>query len=303
MMRRTSLFASLLLLGLPLPAIAQAGEPEHAVGGDLFYSVDADDTEVMRIGFNIDPHYRSEEDRLGIRLERARFNPLGLGWRNDERIYLRAARSFGRWNASGSIGTDGDTILGSASIYQNTPLRPEFFVEREIVETPQGLARGIYYTFAGASVDLPVDERNVFTAFAGVQDFTGDNVRTHLRANYVHVVKPDWGLSAQLRGRYFRNSDPREFDYYSPRWYAQILPLLQVRRFSGGWRYLAAAGIGVQRDSDSDWRRSSYLNAQASGPLGAGWRLTASALYSETPTTSGLSYDYGQFTLGLTRTF
>ena len=32
-----------------------------------------------------------------------------------------------------------------------------------------------------------------------MQDFTGDN----LRLNYIHVVKPKWGLSAQVRTRYF----------------------------------------------------------------------------------------------------
>lgn len=31
-----------------------------------------------------------------------------------------------------------------------------------------------------------------------------DNLRTHLRLNYIHVVKPEWGLSAQVRTRYFK---------------------------------------------------------------------------------------------------
>jgi hypothetical protein len=99
------------------------------------------------------------------------------------------------------------------------------------------------------------------TLVGGVQEFTGDNVRTHLRANFVHVLKPEASLSLQLRTRYFRNSDPREYDYYSPRWYAQAVPILQLRRFSNGWRYLVAGGVGVQRDSESKWRRSSYFNA------------------------------------------
>jgi hypothetical protein len=134
--------------------------------------------------------------------------------------------------------------------------RKELFVEREIVETPLGISRGIYYTFAGAAIDLPADDRNIFTAFAGIQDFTGDNVRFHVRGSYVHVVKPEWGLSAQLRGRYFRSTAPGEFDYFSPRWYAEVLPVLQMRRFVSGWQLLGAAGYGAQRDSASKWRSS-----------------------------------------------
>jgi hypothetical protein len=137
----------------------------------------------------------------------------------------------------------------------------------------------------------------------GVQPFTGDNVRTHLRANYVHVLKPELGLSAQLRTRYFRNSVPREYDYYSPRWYAQLLPVLQLRRFSKGWMYLVAGGIGAQRDNVSGWRRSSYFNARVTSPARSGWALTGALLYSETPTATGQSYNYRQVNFGVTRSF
>ena len=141
------------------------------------------------------------------------------------------------------------------------------------------------------------------TLVAGVQDFTGDNVRTILRANFIHVLKPDSGLSLQLRTRYFHDSDPHEFDYYSPRWYAQAVPILQLRRFSHGWRYLVAGGVGVQRDSGSRWRRSSYFNAQVTSPPKRGWSGTGSLLFSETPSATGNSYSYVQVTFGLMRAF
>ena len=34
--------------------------------------------------------------------------------------------------------------------------------------------------------------------------------------------------------------------------------VLQLRRFDRGWMYLFAGGLGVQRDSSSGWRGSSY---------------------------------------------
>jgi hypothetical protein len=143
----------------------------------------------------------------------------------------------------------------------------------------------------------------VLTLVAGAQDFTGDNVRTHFRATFVHVLKPNSGLSLQLRTRYFHDSDPHEFDYYSPRWYAQLVPVLQLRRYSKGWRYVVAGGVGVQRDSDSGWHRSTYFNAQVTSPVKRGWSGNAAILFSETPSVTGKSYNYLMGTLGLRLAF
>lgn len=277
-----------------------------AAGAELFYSSDSDDTQVARAALDFDLR-RTGTEYVGIRLEKAWFNPSGDGWQSRERVYLRAADTIGDWQWRAQVGTDGDTVLGSIAVNDNARFRKEFFVERDIVETRQGLAQGIYSTFAGAAVDLPVDDRNVFTALAGVQEFTGDNVRLHLRGNYIHVVKPDWGLSAQLRGRYFHSSDPGEFDYYSPRWFAELLPVAQVRRFVGGWELLGAAGVGVQRDSASDWRTSRYAHARFRSPAAStGWAAHGAFTYTNTPSLSGSAqggYRYVQFLIGLSGQF
>lgn len=292
----------MLLLVAAMLAAAPA-TAQRAIGTDLSVSTDADDTSVVKTGLNLDWRYKGADEYLGIRIEKAWFRPLGQDWRGRERAYLRGAGSARRWKWNASVGTDGRTVLGSASINDQSRFRKELFVEREILETPQGLARGIYYTFAGAAIDLPANERNVLTLVGGVQEFTGDNVRTHIRANFIHVLKPEAGLSLQLRTRYFRDSAPGEFDYYSPRWYAQAVPVLQLRRFSGGWRYLLAGGVGAQRDSASKWRRSSYFNAQVTSPARRGLAVTAALLFSETPSATGESYNYLQLTAGVRRTF
>ena len=298
--------AAAAALAAASPALAQ--EPDtalsHAAGADIFYSSDAEDTEVVKGGLNLDWRYRGPTDYFGVRVEKAWIKPLGQAGKSFERAYLRAADSAGGWKWNATVGTDGHTVLGSAAIHNEKKFRQEYFVEREIVETPLGVSRGIYYTFAGAAIDLPADDRNVFTAFAGVQAFTGDNVRLHLRGNYIHVVKPEWGLSAQLRGRYFRSTEPGEFDYYSPRWYAQLLPVVQMRRFTGGWQLLGAAGLGAQRDSTRGWRSSRFLNARVTSPaFRRDWALTANFLYSNTPVSTGFTYSYVQFSLGLTKAF
>lgn len=296
--------AIVALLAVARPAYAQDADARDgpAIGGDLSYSTDADKTDVVRLGANLDWHHGGADDYQGFRLERVTFRPSGLSRTTDYRLYFRMADSFRGWNYNGTVGTDGDTVLGNAAIHNDARLRQEYFVEREKVETPLGVSQGIYYTFGGAAIDLPLSDRTQVTLVGGLQEFTGSNVRTHLRANLIHVVEPSWGLSAQLRTRYFQNSEPGEYDYFSPKWYVEVLPVLQVRRFSGGWRYLAAGGLGGQRHSESEWRRSGYLNLRVTSPaVHNGWALNGDFLYNTTPTSSSEAYHYLRLNLGLSR--
>ncbi len=284
------------------PANAEA-PPRRAVGADFFVSTDADNTDVYRAGLNLDLRYRDRQDYLGVRAEKAWYRPLGQETVGKERVFLRYADTGGHWAWNTQVGTDGDTVIGAASIHDDAAFRKEFFIERDIVETPRGVKEGIYYTFAGAAIDLPLSDRDTFTLVGGAQEFTGRNVRLHARASYVHVVKSEWGLSAQLRTRYFHSTRPGEYDYYSPRWYAQVLPVLQVRRYRGGWRYMAAGGVGAQRDAVSDWRASYYAAAEVTSPeVGRSWYLKASLQYNNIPQNSG-AYDYGQAMLAISRAF
>ncbi|RJY09252.1 hypothetical protein [Aurantiacibacter aquimixticola] len=301
---RAALLAATLFS--PAPALAQ-DEARPAIGVHAFVSSDSEDTDVQRLAVDFDLRNAGEQDRLGIRVEKAWYDPLDTGVRERERVFLQAADSSGPWDWRISVGTDGDTVIGSASVNDDARFRKEFFIERDVVETPRGLDEGIYSTYAGAALDLPIDDRNIVTVLGGVQAFTGDNVRLHARANYVHVIDPDLGLSAQLRGRYFTSSDPGEFDYYSPEWYAELLPVLQMRRFVSGWQLLGAGGIGVQRDSESDWRQANYLHARAISPPGPrDWSVRAELTYTDTPSntaSAGEGYSYFQAMLGVTRRF
>ena len=64
--------AMMAMTVLASPAMAQdeVDKPDHAVGTDVSYSTDADETDVLRIAIHLDWHYRSPEDYKGFRLER-----------------------------------------------------------------------------------------------------------------------------------------------------------------------------------------------------------------------------------------
>ena len=296
-----SMLAAFAAAACCTPSAARA---QQAVGIQVLASDDADDTSILKTGVYFDVRHADIEHYHGIKLERARFGPSGQQHRSDDRIYYRFAGTGADWKWNGALGTNGDTWLGSASIHNEARFRQEYFVERDVVETPMGLDRDLYSTFVGAAYDAPLDDRNVLTGLVGVQDFSGDNTRLHLRGRYIRVLKENWGLSAQLRTRYFRSSDPHEYDYYSPRWYAEAIPMLQLRRFRGGWMYQAAAGWGRARDNESGWRDARLVEASVTSPKHArDWFFKASLTHSNTPINSGYSYDYNQLMLELARTF
>ena len=311
----TTCRAALLAAAIALPAPAMAQDDDEAarpaVGVEVFASSDSDDTDIVVLAGEFDlRNYESyrRTQRLGVRVEQAWYGFADGDTRTRERVFLQAAdTTAGGWTWQVRAGTDGDTVIGSASLNDNARFRKEVFVERDVVATPRGVDEGIYATFIGAAVDLPASESTVFTALAGVQTFTGENTRLHLRGNAIQVIDSDLGISAQLRGRYFKDSDPREFDYYSPGWYAEVLPVVQMRRFVDGWQLLGAAGLGVQRDSDSDWHRATYLNARVVSPEGArDWSVHGELTYTSTPSATaqtGSGYDYLQASVGVTRRF
>lgn len=274
----------------------EEGRPALRTG--VFASDDADDTTVLRTSVagllewvDVD-HYR------GLVVEDVRIRPAGGARYDEQRVYLTAAGGDSlKWKAH--IGTDGETVLGSGSLVREGRVRQEYFVERDLLETRQGIT-GLHHTFVGSAWDIPVgssDEQQV-TALLGLQDFDGENLRTHARVRYVAVIRPDWGLSLQLRTRAFRNSEPFEADYYSPEWFVEAMPTVQVRRFHRRWMYSAALGAGGQRDSGSGWRNARLVEASVTSPRIAGHgHLRAGLLYSNTPIGAGASYGYRQLTV------
>ena len=251
------------------PEVALQSSSMPAAGLELWASTDSDKTDVVKLLGRASWRHEGADQYQGIAVEQAWFRPQGQKARKDERIYVDLAdRAGDKWLWKARLGTDGKTWLGSANL-RRSDWSKEFFLEREIVETPRGVDEGIYYTFVGASLDFPVNDRNTFNAMAGVQEFTGRNERLHLRGSYVHVAMPELGLSAQLRGRYFHSTAPGEFDYYSPENFVQLLPVVQMRRFtSSGWMVLAAAGYGAQRATGGNWRSARLAELRVESPRG-----------------------------------
>jgi hypothetical protein len=292
---------------LASPAMAQ-GAPDDpasaapAAGTEIWASRDSEGTEVLKVLGRALWHFEGRERYAGIAVEHAWFDPSNGAATEHNRVYLDAADRIGaggRWRAR--IGTDGHTILGSAELRQ-TDWSRSVFVEREIVETDQGLRRGIYYTLAGASTDIVIDDSNTVAVTAGVQEFSGRNERLHLRGRYVHAVSALPGLSVQLDTRYYHSTVPAEFDYFSPKNFLRVVPLVQMRRFSqSGWMVLGAAGIGRQRSTGAGWTSARLAQLRLESPRSArNLDVFGELLYTNDSISGGTSYDYIMARAGVT---
>jgi len=299
-----ALSAALTPAGAEQPAAPKARQPfEPTTGVELWMSTDSDKTDVVKLLGRALWSFKGPDEYKGIDLETARYSPQGQHSRRQERVYLDLADRLGaKWRWRARVGTNGDTVLGSATL-RAADWSKEFFVERDIVETPRGVDEGLYYTFVGASFDFPAGRRDIFNAMGGFQKFTGRNERLHVRGSYVHVIKPAIGLSAQLRARYYHSTVPGEFDYYSPRNFAQILPVVQMRRFDrSGWMYLVALGYGAQKATGSQWHAARLADLRIDSPVSS-HRLQAfgQVQYSNTSLSGGGGdYHYVMARLGLT---
>lgn len=301
MMLRCLLLAS-VAMALSAGAPSALAEDAHgALRPELFLSSDADGSETHKLGLGWDWHREDREHWFGAKVEYARF--AGKGWSHEEqRIYARAAGHFGEravdddtWRWRVDAGTNGDTLLGSAALHTEGPNRREIFIEREVVETRQGMLDGQMYTFLGAVIDRPFSERASGNVLVGLQEYGDGNLRSHLRGRLVYVVVPEQGLSLQLRARSYRNSDPFAGDYFSPDWYGEVLGVIALRRVVGGHAWRAAAGAGRQKSAQEDARRARSLEFSYESPR---WRrswLRLNAGYTDTPvatSTGSSSYSY-----------
>lgn len=283
---KVSGLATALLLALATTSAAAAEEASatrQAIRTEAWIGSDADGNETQKYAIGWDFQHRDIEHWKGAKVEHARFS--GDGWsESEQRLYLSGAGDLGQWRWDADVGSNGDDLLGNFSIHSQDARRKEFFVERDVLETREGTERGLVQTFAGAAIDLPMGERWSASALVGAQDFgSGDNLRTHLRGNLVYAVAPKQGISAQLRTRYYRNSEPFEGGYYSPPWYGEALGVLAWRRYVGGYQWTARAGWGRQRNSEEGWKRARMVEFGLETPRWKNAWLRLDAGYTDTP--------------------
>jgi hypothetical protein len=248
------IYAPSLIVLLGLVTSHALAEP-WAAGGGYFQSHDSERFSSRRLNAEAISTYQHLDHRTGIRYTDHQFSQDD--WqRRGQQLRLVARRTDRKttdgWNAElGWLQQSTHDLLTLDSSYRQTfasGAALEAFANRDVVETRTALNQGLYFNFAGASVDVPVNPHVTLVGLAGYQGFSDNNQRRHLRGRVIWQPSLDLGLTLQLRYRWFDNS---QLDvgraYFNPERYQEGMLAIGWRQRIGDWRNAVTAGLGSQQ--------------------------------------------------------
>jgi len=259
--------------------------------GQFYFSADADDFAMQRIGAGAAFRYANAFDYTGVIAQYARF--AQHNWSASGTRVSLVHRDQGAATGEGLVAEVGvATVPGHTravgEITYNRRLGSSTAVEllaaSDWVDTRPAVEDGLVATFAGASIEQEFGSRFTAIALAGRQHFFDGNDRNHLRARLILSLLPEQGITLQLRYRGYKSDDvtvpPR---YFNPENYQETQVGLAMRRRiatpAGGWT-IAAYGGGGRELIDRDTRNPTALFLlQADGAIGADAFLRLFASY------------------------
>ena len=258
-------------------------------------------------------HFYSARLRAGLLLRHESaydFVALGLGatryeqqeWATSRYSVVGALRKVERGTGAGIVASVGisevaDHLRAIIDATWNVRLSRatgfELIGQRDFVETRAGLDAGTMSNFAALSVDHAVTDRLTLVGLGGLQYFSDENRRTHLRGRAIYALMPEQGLSVQARVRGYESSRPEPSTYFNPEHYAQADLGLRLRRSLGRhWRVQAAAGAGQEDIDPGDRSRTYYLEARAERYFGNDLWLALTYALDHSSASDAASADY-----------
>jgi len=182
--------------------------------------------------------------------------------------------------------------------------RAEVFLSRDRVETQNSINNGIYYTLGGLSLEQQLSDRLVGILTAGNMYFSDSNTRPFFRVRAIYDVFPEYGITAQLRYRQYRDTNTNvPNNYFNPDNYKEAMAAVGLRRFVNGWRLAALLGFGRQQVNQDPSTGTQLIELNATsphyGPIFSRTRLG----YNKSAGFQGPDYAYSYFMQELIFTF
>ena len=146
--------------------------------------------------------------------------------------------------------------------------KAELMLNRDRVETQNSLNNGIYYTLGAASVEQQVMERLTAIAMVGNMYFSDTNTRPIVRAKLIYDLIPDYGLTAQLRYRQYRDTNTNVLNnYFNPSTYSETMIAFGARKRISGWMLSGTAGVGRQTVNQDPSTTTQLYELAATSPV------------------------------------
>lgn len=146
--------------------------------------------------------------------------------------------------------------------------KAEVILNRDRVETQNALNNGIYYTLGGVSVEQQVLERLTAILMGANMYFSDTNTRPIARAKLIYDLVPEYGLTAQLRYRQYRNTNINvPNNYFNPSTYNETMIAFGARKRIAGWMLSGTAGVGRQTVNQDPSTTTQLYEFAATSPV------------------------------------
>jgi hypothetical protein len=221
------------------------------------------------------PLYEHGEKYTGVSYQHNYFTQSG--WDSSAEVYTLLTRAINPRTGLGynlNVGynlENGHKLVTTDSNYGfrvTDSTKAEFMLNRDRVETQNSLNNGIYYTLAAASVEQQVIERLTAIAMVGNMYFSDTNTRPIVRAKLIYDLVPDYGLTAQLRYRQYRDTNTNlANNYFNPSTYNETMIAFGARKRISGWMLSGTAGVGRQTVNQDQSTTTQLYEFAATSPV------------------------------------
>lgn len=221
------------------------------------------------------PLYEHGEKYTGVSYQHNYFTQSG--WDSSAEIYTLLTMAINPRTGLGynaNIGynlENGHKLITTDSNYGfrlTDSTKAEVMLNRDRVETQNSLNNGIYYTLGAASVEQQVIERLTAIAMVGNMYFSDTNTRPIVRAKLIYDLVPDYGLTAQLRYRQYRDTNTNlPNNYFNPDRYSETMIAFGARKRISGWMLIGTAGVGRQNVSQDPSTTTQLYELAATSPV------------------------------------
>lgn len=221
---------------------------------DLYFSSDSEGFSAYKYRAGYVPLYQHGEKYTGISYQHNYFTQSG--WDSSAEVYTILTKSINPKTGLGynfNVGynlENGHKLVTTDSNYGfrvTDSTKAELILNRDRVETQNSLNNGIYYTFGAASIEQQILERLSAIVMAGNMYFSDTNTRPIVRAKLIYDLVPDYGLTAQLRYRQYRDTNTNVANnYFNPSTYTETMIAFGAKKRISGWMLSGTAGVGRQ---------------------------------------------------------
>jgi len=273
---------------------------------DLYFSSDSEGFSAYKYRAGYMPLYEYGEKYTGISYQHNYFTQNG--WDSSAEVYTLFTKSINPRTGLGynlNIGynlENGHKLVTTDSNYGfqlTKTTKAELMINRDRVETQNSLNNGIYYTLGAASIEQQILERLSAIVLAGNMYFSDTNTRPIIRARLVYDLVPDYGLTAQLRYRQYRDTNTTvPNNYFNPSTYNETMVAFGMRKRIEGWMLSGTAGVGRQTVNQDPSTTTQLYEIAVTSPIASNdYYFKTRAGYGKSAGFQGPNYFY-RFLMG-----